>query len=77
MLLLLSAQCFKKESSSFKGKRKKKCFLQFGVPKCIPYDSFMFPTSAQWFFYVPYVPNSSTLLSYMFWASSSSCKPYR
>jgi len=45
---------FKKESSSFKGKRKKKkkkkSFLEFGVPKCIPYDSFMFPPSAQWFF---------------------------
>jgi hypothetical protein len=33
-----------------KRKKKEKRFSEFGVPKSIPYDSFMFPPSAQWFF---------------------------
>jgi hypothetical protein len=70
----------KKESSSFKGKKKenenekkkKSVFWNLVFPKCIPYDSFMFPPSAQWvFFHVPYVPNSSTLYPICFGPSSS------
>ncbi len=65
MLLLVSAQCFKKESSSIKGKRKKKSFLKFGVPKCIPYDSFMFPPSAQWFCMFPMFPIGAHFILYV------------
>jgi hypothetical protein len=56
-------------------REKKSMFLEFGVSKCIPYDSFMFPPSAQWvFFHVPYVPNSSTLYPICFGQVPLLCK---
>jgi hypothetical protein len=41
-------------------------FFGFGVPKCIPYDSFMFPPSAQWFvFMFPMFPIAAHFILYV------------
>ncbi len=51
--------------SKEKERKKKKLFLEFGVPKCIPYDSFMFPPSAQWFCMFPMFPIGAHFILYV------------